>query len=151
MPTVGISSRIWILFHRGFSRKLVEDTGRLSLEGDNLLAAKLMLNFLAILWHSNTRGCIHRQTVSPFLSLLVERLSSEHPDSLPSLMLRDSLLTTLATMEVLRADPTFGEINKFWEDETICRIAMESGLPDLFVSCEFTTLKPWFVEINHPV
>lgn len=116
---------------------MLDKTGQFNTKETNLLAGKLILDFLALLWHSNSRGYLYPQTISSLLFTLVDRLSQEHPSSLPSQFLRDSLVTTLATLEVMRSSPAFSGINKVWEDEALWQLAIRSGRSNLVTACEF--------------
>ena len=114
---------------------MLTDTSVFSPEEDNLLPAKLVLNFLTILWRRGFRERLLGQTMSTFINLLVDHLSHEHPHSLPSVLLCDSLLIALATLDVTKAGRSFG-VNKLWEDETIWQLAMEFCCSNLPIACE---------------
>jgi hypothetical protein len=102
-----------------------------------IVQAKVVLNFLTVIWRRGFRESLLGKTISQFLNFLAEHLSQESPDSLSSTMLCDTLLTTLATFEIVRSDPSFDVvINKLWEDETIWKVAMEFGPSDLPVACK---------------
>jgi hypothetical protein len=104
------------------------------METDHLLPAKYLLDFLTILWWRGCHEHIPAQALSMLLSLLVDLLSQEKPDSVPYVILCDSVLTMLAVLEMTRSDRSLG-INKLWGDEAICRIAMAYHRPDLPVAC----------------
>lgn len=87
------------------------------------------LNFTVILWFSQTRGCLLRQSVSPLLSTIVEFLLQERSHSLPLNILGDAILTASSAA---RSDPS-------WTDEkpeSIWQLAMTSPSSNLAVACK---------------
>jgi hypothetical protein len=121
-----------------FHRSMLSGAGAFNSEADNLLPAKYLLDFLTILWWGGCRNHLPGQALSMYLGLLVDLLSQENPDSVPCALLCDSLLTTLAVLEMTRSEWPAG-INKLWEDETIWRIAMAHDRSDLPVACRLNS------------
>jgi hypothetical protein len=101
------------------------------LDERNLHETKLALDFLTISWQKGSRGFLCGQNVSLFLASLVDHLSRENPDSSPSTILCDSLLSTLATLEAVKSDASFSDVCKLWEDETLWQVAMNSRRSNL--------------------
>ncbi|KAJ7431814.1 hypothetical protein B0H11DRAFT_837271 [Mycena galericulata] len=88
------------------------------------------LNFAVILWFSQTRGCLLRQSVSPFLSTIIEFLLLESSPSLPSKILGDAIFTASAAA---RKDP-------FWTDdnqESLWQFAINSPLSNIGIASSF--------------
>ena len=134
MQTASVAFTTWMsAFDESFARNLVSDAGRCSVEENKLLAVKVVLNFLTIIWHNRMRGCVHRQTISPFIASLVDLLSHEPPDSMSSIILRDCLLTSLSAIE---SDPAIDTLNNFMQHEAPWKLAMETACSNLVVACE---------------
>jgi hypothetical protein len=119
------------------SRTLFDQTGRLTRLPSSLHALKVMLNFLSIMWNSGTRGFLHPQTTSTLFVSLVTQILMEHPGSFPSTLLCDTLLTALANVEILRVDPTFGDVKIIWKDQSIWQIGLAAGCSNLISACGY--------------
>ena len=115
---------------------MLVDAGHFSSTERYLHDAKLALNFLTIGFQNGPRGFLRGQTVSLFLASLVEHLPREHPDSLPSTILCDSLYSALATLEALRSHVSFKDVCKLWEDRALWQMVMNYRRSDLPVSGE---------------
>jgi hypothetical protein len=108
---------------------------------NDLLAIKSLLNFMTIIWHSNTEGGVHHHTISCFLTALVNWLSAASHGCISKNALLDSLLTALAALDGLRSGPISNDTNKFrlWNDESIWQLAVNSARSDLIVVCQSVT------------
>ncbi|KAF7339825.1 hypothetical protein MVEN_01899100 [Mycena venus] len=88
------------------------------------------LNFAAIVWFSQTRKCLLRESVSPLLSNVAEILLQKGSPSLESKILGDAILTASSAA---RNDPSLSDANR----ESLWRFAITSGLSELSIACEF--------------
>ncbi|THH20831.1 hypothetical protein EW146_g599 [Bondarzewia mesenterica] len=96
----------------------------------------LTLAFLAILWHNDTSLPLHHNTLSPFLSGLVDYLS-EHTRSSPVLFC--TLLTALSTLEAFRAKSTTDNFVKIWENEAIWQLTMSYGSSNIVAASNLSS------------
>jgi hypothetical protein len=112
-------------------RTLLDRSGSPSPEDEHLHFAKLMLEFLALIWQSGTRGFLHTKTVSELFSSIVDQLAQEFPTSTHGVTLLATFLTTLAVVETLRSTATLGDVNKVWQDDTLWQLSFRVGCSDL--------------------
>ncbi|KAL0951009.1 hypothetical protein HGRIS_007751 [Hohenbuehelia grisea] len=101
----------------------------------DLLAVKSTLEFLTILWVNRRFGQIYRQTVTPFLSSLVDFFASDPPDDVSVLV--DALLVNLAIMETVRPLADFQDANVCWDTETIWNLALAWGRDQVIIAFSF--------------
>ncbi|KAJ7139919.1 hypothetical protein C8R44DRAFT_765765 [Mycena epipterygia] len=93
-------------------------------------AVRSTLNFAVIVWFSQTRGCLLRQSVSPLLSAVIDFLLQKSSACLPSNILGDAILTASAAA---RNDPSLLDENR----ESIWRFVMTSLPSELGIASSF--------------
>ncbi|KAJ7492824.1 hypothetical protein FB451DRAFT_1219679 [Mycena latifolia] len=121
-----------------FSARLDERVIRVykALTDNGSLACKLnvvrsALNFAAIVWFSETRGCLLPQSASRLLSATVGSLLRQNsPNVLPLKILGDAVLTASSAA---RTDPSFPEDNR----ESIWRFVITSAPSALEIASSF--------------
>jgi hypothetical protein len=98
----------------------------------SLNSVRSALHFAVIVWSSQTRGCILRQSVAPLLSAVVEIvLQNTGPGSLKNVGI--AILTACAAA---KNDPSLPDDNR----ESLWRFAMTSVPSDLGVACKSSHL-----------
>ncbi|KAJ7706399.1 hypothetical protein B0H17DRAFT_1037040 [Mycena rosella] len=100
------------------------------IDNGNLNVVRSALNFIALVWFSQARGCLLHQSASRLLSAAVDFLSQSSSPTLASKILGDAVLTASSAA---RADASFPEENP----EAIWRFAMSSTPSELEIASSF--------------
>ncbi|KAJ6627132.1 hypothetical protein B0H10DRAFT_1995578 [Mycena sp. CBHHK59/15] len=107
------------------ARKTLEDV---CIQRTKLQVVRSILNFATIIWFSQTRGCLLRQSISAFLSAAVQLLLDEDPRSLSFKILGDALIIASSAS---KNDPSFLDEKR----DAIWQFAMSSS--DLVIVSSF--------------
>jgi hypothetical protein len=116
------------------SRLLLDTPGHATAEDGRPRHVKVMLDFLTIVWYSGVQGLLQTETITDLFSSLAAQLETSSPHGS---MLLDTFLITLATVEILRATASFGDVNKVWQDDMLWQLSVQFRCSDLFGAGEW--------------
>ncbi|KAL6302231.1 hypothetical protein BKA93DRAFT_794093 [Sparassis latifolia] len=112
----------------------LDEDERSSLRSNETASFGQLLHFITILWHGNVKTAFRREITLPFINALLNWLVSQSPGADCSVMLRDSLLTSLTVVEPLLSQDG---VDRLWDIDVVWQMAMESPPTNLLVASSF--------------
>ena len=97
-----------------------------------------LLQFLALILHSDSVECVHNQSITAFLRAVLGRLSDERCGSSHRRFLLDALLTCATLCSRLESPSEPNDIDNLWNVGMFWGIAMDTDITDIVSVCRWS-------------